>query len=104
MRTIVSILVLALLAAIATVIFALGNSGVVTVHFLKWSFDSSLTLLMLAPFALGLLLGWLVTVPTQIKKSLTIRANKKLSNDHLSDADLLDSRGDTLEPSPLILP
>jgi uncharacterized integral membrane protein len=97
MRTIISLLVLALLAAIATVIFALGNSGVVTVHFLQWSFDSSLTLLMLAPFALGLLLGWLVTVPTQIKNRLTIASNNKRTS-----GDQLNAKG--VGSSPAILP
>jgi lipopolysaccharide assembly protein A len=77
MRTLIVILVLALLAAITTVIFALGNPGIVSVQFLKWSFDSSLTVLMLAPFVLGLLLGWLVGVPTLIKHTLTIASNKK---------------------------
>ncbi len=82
MRTLVAILVLALIAAIATVIFALGNPGIVSVHFLKWSFDSSLTLLMLAPFALGLILGWLFGILTAIRRRLTVAASQKRTGDY----------------------
>ena len=70
-------LVLALLAAIGAVIFAVGNPGVISVHFLSWSFDSSLTPLLLAAFALGLILGVLITIPASIRKSFTIAGNKR---------------------------
>src|SRR5687768_4486995 len=89
MKTIIVILVLALVAAIATVIFALGNSGIVTVNFLQWSFDSSLTLLMLAPLILGFLLGWLVSVPASIRHMLTVSANSKQANDYESKMERL---------------
>jgi putative membrane protein len=101
MRTLIVFLVLALLAAVTTVIFALGNPGVVTVQFLKWNFDSSLTLLMLAPFAVGLLLGWLISVPTQIRKTLTIASNRKqisASNQELMDRPIAD----TLDTKPVV--
>jgi uncharacterized membrane protein YciS (DUF1049 family) len=70
-------LVLALLAAIGAVIFAVGNPGVISVHFLSWSFDSSLTPLLLAAFALGLILGVLITLPASIRKSFTIAGNRR---------------------------
>lgn len=70
-------LVLALLAVSAAVIFAMGNPGVITVHFLSWSFESSLTALLLAALILGLVLGWLITIPTSIKKSFTIAGQKR---------------------------
>jgi uncharacterized integral membrane protein len=77
MVSLILALVLALLAAIGTVIFAVGNPGTVAVHFLSWSFDSSLTPLLLAAFALGLLLGALIIIPASIRKSFTIAANKR---------------------------
>lgn len=70
-------LVLALLAVSAAVIFAMGNPGVITVHFLSWSFESSLTTLLLAALVLGMLLGWLITIPTSIRKSFTIAGQKR---------------------------
>lgn len=70
-------LVLALLAVSAAVIFAMGNPGVITVHFLSWSFESSLTTLLLVALVLGMLLGWLITIPTSIRKSFTIAGQKR---------------------------
>ena len=101
-NNLIVILVLALLAAIVTVIFALGNPGVVTVQFLKWSFESSLTLLMLAPFALGLLFGWLISVPTLVRKSLTLAATKKQISE--SSPELTDlSSTDNLDTKPVVM-
>lgn len=77
MAILILILFLALLAAIAALILASGNPSVIPVHFLSWSFNSSLTPLMLGSFVVGLLLGWLITVPGSIKKSLTIGGHKK---------------------------
>jgi uncharacterized membrane protein YciS (DUF1049 family) len=77
MAILILILLLALLAAIAAMILAFGNPGVITVNFLSWSFSSSLALLVLASFGLGMLLGWLITVPGSIKNSLTLAGNKK---------------------------
>ena len=77
MAILILILILALLAAVAAVILAFGNPGVITVHFLTWNFDSSLALLLLASFGLGVVLGWLLTLPASIKKSFTIGQNKK---------------------------
>ncbi len=77
MAILILTLVLALLAAIAAVIFAMGNPGVIPVHFLSWSFDSSLTPLLLAAFALGLILGRLITIPASIRNSFTIAGHKR---------------------------
>ena len=77
MAILVLILFLALLAAVAAVILATGNPGVIPVHFLTWNLNSSLTPLMLGSFGVGVLLGWLLTVPGSIKNSLTIAGNKK---------------------------
>ena len=79
MAILVLTLVLVLMAAIAAVLFAMGNPGFISVHFLSWSFDSSLTALLLAAFALGLILGWLITIPASIRKSFTIAGQKRKS-------------------------
>ncbi|MBN1427438.1 MAG: LapA family protein [Anaerolineae bacterium] len=77
MAILIIILFLALLVAIATVILALYNSEIITVSFLAWSFQSSLAVLLLTSFGAGGLVGWLITLPSSIKKSLTISGNKK---------------------------
>ncbi|HCJ67238.1 MAG TPA: DUF1049 domain-containing protein [Elusimicrobia bacterium] len=70
-------LVVALLIAILAVIFALQNPTNVTVTFLTWRFGSSLALVLLLTFALGVLLGLLASVSAVIKRSWTISSQKK---------------------------
>jgi uncharacterized membrane protein YciS (DUF1049 family) len=77
MAILVLILFLALLIAVAALILASSNPNPLVVYFLTWSFDSSLTPLLLASFGVGALLGWLLTVPGAIKKSLTLAGSKK---------------------------
>lgn len=79
MAILVLILFLALLAAIVAVILAFSNPDAITVKFLMddWRFTSSLAPLMLASFGVGALLGWLITVPSSIAKSLALAGNKK---------------------------
>ncbi len=77
MAILILILFLALLVAVAALILASSNAGALTVNFMMWSFTSSLTPLMLASFGVGLLLGWLLTVPGAIKKSLILSGSKK---------------------------
>jgi uncharacterized membrane protein YciS (DUF1049 family) len=77
MAILILILVLALLVAVAALVLASSNPNPIIVHFVTWSFDSSLTPLMLASFGVGALLGWLITVPGSLKKSLALAGNKK---------------------------
>lgn len=77
MVILILVLFLALLAAIAALILASGNPNVIPVHFLSWSFNSSLTPLMLGSLGVGVLLGWLLTVPGSIKNGLALAGNKK---------------------------
>jgi len=77
MAILIIVLILALLVAIAGMILAFNNPGIITVKFLTWSFESSLAVLSLASLGLGVVVGWLLTVPGSIKKSLTIGQNKK---------------------------
>jgi lipopolysaccharide assembly protein A len=69
--------VLALLIAIAIVLFALQNSVIVTVSFLSFKHSGSLALILVLLFTLGLLAGILVSIPRLIQKSSTLREQKK---------------------------
>jgi lipopolysaccharide assembly protein A len=72
-------IVLALLIAIAIVLFALQNSVIVTVSFLSFKYSSSLALILVLLFTLGLLAGILVSIPRLIQKSSALREqNKKI--------------------------
>lgn len=77
MAILILILFLALLAAVAAVILGSSNPNPITVYFLSWSINSSLMPLMLGSLGVGALLGWLITVPGSIKKSLALAGSKK---------------------------
>jgi putative membrane protein len=70
-------LITALLIAISAVIFALQNSVPVTVSFLIWKFESSLALVLLISLGLGVLVSFLLSIPTMIKRNWTISNYKK---------------------------
>ena len=70
-------LIIALCIAISAVIFALQNSVPVTVSFLIWKFESSLALVLLISLGLGVLVSFLLSIPTMIKRNWSISNYKK---------------------------
>ena len=70
-------LIIALFIAISAVIFALQNSVPVTVSFLIWKFESSLALVLLISLGLGVLVSFLLSIPTMIKRNWSISNYKK---------------------------
>jgi uncharacterized integral membrane protein len=53
----------ALLIAIVAVVFALQNSVPVLISFLGWQTQGSMALILLIAFSLGVLFGFLISVP-----------------------------------------
>lgn len=70
-------LVLALIFSMIAVIFALGNTDVVSVSFLTWSVEGSLALILLVSIAIGILIGILLMTPGTIKRNLALASEKK---------------------------
>lgn len=70
-------IILALIISIATVLFALQNSAIVTVSFLMFHFDGSLALILVLVFALGWLSGLLTFVPSLLRKGSQLREQKR---------------------------
>jgi len=70
-------LFLALLIAIALVLFAVQNSALVTVTFLTFHFVGSLALILVAVFASGFLTGILMAVPSFWRKSSALREQRR---------------------------
>lgn len=70
-------LILALLIALVAVVFALQNLIPVTVTFLAWDFNASLALVILITLLLGVLIGYLATVPGAIRGKIAANAQKK---------------------------
>ena len=70
-------LILALAFAVVAVIFALGNTELVTVSFLSWKVTQSGALVILGAVALGILIGILLMTPGAIKRNLALASHKK---------------------------
>ena len=70
-------LISALVIAVLAVIFALQNSMTVTISFLVWEVTASLSLVILITLAIGALIGYLVLIPSVIKKSLVVSNSRK---------------------------
>lgn len=60
------VLVLALLVSIGAIIFAAQNGAPVTVQLFAWSFKSSLALVLVLTFLLGVLTSLMVSIPASI--------------------------------------
>lgn len=74
------LLILALIVAVAAVVFALQNTAPVTVSFFVWQFkDQPLALILLLALAAGVLIGLLTILPGAVRnKWRTISQRKKI--------------------------
>ena len=70
-------LFLALLISIVIVLFAVQNAALVTVTFLSFHFEGSLAFILVVVFALGVLAGMLMTVPSFWRKSVALREQRR---------------------------
>lgn len=69
--------ILALLIAIVAVVFATQNAAPVAIHFLGWNYEASMALVALFIFSMGVLMGFLVSTPTAIRRMRKIANLKK---------------------------
>jgi uncharacterized integral membrane protein len=69
--------IVAIIIAIAGVLFAVQNTVPATVVFLVWRFDGSLGVIMLLALALGALIVALVSTPATLRSNWTIRRQRK---------------------------
>lgn len=80
------VLVMGLVAA-----FAIQNAGTVTVHFLHFSADTSLPVVIIAAFGAGILVGFLGGVPAAFRRRRRMRE---------LEAELAARRGAEVPPPP----
>ena len=71
------LLILALVIAVLSVVFALQNAVVIPVSLLVWEVRSSLALVLLVTLALGIVVGLLAMAPSLIKRSIKISQQHK---------------------------
>ena len=70
-------LFLALLISVVIVLFAVQNAALTTVTFLSFHFEGSLAFILVVVFALGVLSGMLMTVPSFWRKSSALRDQRR---------------------------
>ncbi len=77
--------ILALLLALLAVVFALQNTGAVTITFLFWNFTGSLALVLIIALAAGILISFLAYLPSLIRGQLSGRRMRKHASELESD-------------------
>ena len=70
-------LIVSLVIAVLAVVFALQNSMLVTISFFNWTVTGSLSLVLLATLAIGVLIGLLVLAPSLLRKTFKSSSQRK---------------------------
>ncbi len=70
-------LILALAFAVAAVIFALANPGIVAIDFFGLQTEGSLAMFILISIGVGIVIGVLLMTPGAIKRNLALAGQKK---------------------------
>ncbi|MBC8413942.1 MAG: LapA family protein [Nitrospira sp.] len=70
-------LLLALLIAVAIIIFATQNQTELTLNFLQWNFTRSVAEILAVPFIVGVFAGMALFTPLWWKKSKSVRLLKR---------------------------
>lgn len=83
---------LALLIAITAGVFALQNSTPVFVQFLGWQTQSSMALILLITFSLGVLFGFLISLPTMIQRMRKIAHLRSQADQLAYELDLANRK------------
>lgn len=83
---------LALLIAIIAGVFALQNATPVFVQFLGWQTQASMALILLVTFALGVLFGFLISLPTMIQRMRKIAHFRSQAEQLAYDLDVANRK------------
>jgi len=67
----------ALIISILAIIFAIQNNSTIEVSFFLWKFEGSLALVLLISMAVGALISFLASLPTNIKIRWALRNQRK---------------------------
>jgi uncharacterized integral membrane protein len=70
-------LFLALILALALMLFSVQNSEIITLNLLQWTFQGSLALILVIAFTAGMLAGIFTSLPSWWRKIKVSRAQKK---------------------------
>ena len=73
--------IIALAMAVLATVFALQNAVPVTVTVLRWKYESSLALVLLAALTTGAVIGLMSTMPALLKKKWAISSQRRRLKD-----------------------
>jgi len=71
------LLIVAIILAAATALFAIQNAGVIAVSFLGWEWEASLALILILTLGVGILVGYLAGLPASLRKGSQLRQVKR---------------------------
>jgi len=95
-----ALLIIAIVLAALTAVFAIQNSGVIAVTFLGWEWEASLALILIMTLGVGILVGYLAGLPSRVKKGSQLRQARK-DLEGLEDlATELEPAGEVMNESP----
>lgn len=98
-------LIVGFLLGAAAILFALQNTAVVALTFLGWQFESSLALLVLIALMVGVVISFLVSIPSAVKDSFRIMGLKKENKGLRDELNAYRSQPETVivtEPAPVL--
>ena len=95
-------ILLAVMISIVIVLFAVQNAGLTTITFLTFHFEGSLAFILVVVFALGVLSGMLVTIPSFWKMSAALRGHKRRLKELEDNAVMRDAPQPPDDEMPLV--
>ncbi len=97
---IVATLLLALILAIGTALFALQNTTAVTVRVLFWEYQTSLVLIILGSTAIGVALAYILSIGHRWHMAREVRTLKSAANTQAVRIRELEEQLQATRPSP----
>ncbi len=74
-----TVIIVLLVGIILALLFSFQNQSLVTIYFLNWSFEEKISTVLFLTFAAGVILAFIITLPTIIKDKRTIsKLNKRI--------------------------
>ncbi len=94
------LLIVAVILAAATALFAIQNSGVIAVSFRGWQWEASLALILILTLGVGILVGYLAGLPASLRKGSQLRQLKRDLGELEEAAVVLNEEDMRLPPAP----
>lgn len=71
------LMIVAIALAALTAVFAIQNSDVIRVSFLGWDWEASLAIILILTLGVGVLVGYLLGLPSRMKKGNQLRQTQR---------------------------